>query len=94
MDYSLDASEDDSGFDRPTTCPIARAVSAPPQRQALTCGEDALVWNLFRRMVLDRKEMPASVFENNSEEFCCEFIDGLYKKAEATVKRENQPHRS
>ena len=71
-----------------------RAVSAPPQRQALTCGEDALVWNLFRRMVLDRKEMPASVFVNNSEEFCREFIDGLYKKAEATVKRENQPRRS
>ena len=90
MDYSLDASEDDSGFESPT----ARAVSAPPQRQALTCGEDALVWNLFRRMVLDRKEMPASVFENNSKEFCCEFIDGLYKKAEATVKRENQPRRS
>ena len=90
MDYYSDASEDDSGFERPT----ARAVSAPPQRQALTCGEDALVWNLFRRMVLDRKEMPASVFENNSEEFCREFIDGLYNKAEATVKRENQPCRS
>ena len=90
MDYSSDASEDDLGFEHPT----AHAVSAPPQRQALTCGEDALVWNLFCRMVLDRKEMPASVFENNSEEFCCEFIDGLYKKAEATVKRENQPRRS
>ena len=45
-------------------------------------------------MVLDEKEIPASVFENNSEEFCREFIDGLYKKAEATVKRENQPRRS
>ena len=90
MDYSLDALEDDLGFEHTT----ARAVSAPPQRQALTCREDALVRNLFHSMVLDEKEIPASVFENNSVEFCHEFIDGLYKKAEATVKRENQPRRS
>ena len=88
----MDISTSDSDYTYTFSTPCV--VSAPPQRQALTCGEDALVWNLFCRMVLDRKEMPASVFENNSEEFCHEFMDGLYKKAEATVKRENQPRRS
>ena len=83
-----------SDSDYTYTFSTPRAVSAPPQRQALTCREDALVRNLFHSMVLDEKEIPASVFENNSVEFCHEFIDGLYKKAEATVKRENQPRRS
>ena len=90
LDYSTEASDDDSGF----SCPTACAVSAPPARQALTCGEDTMVWNLFCKLVLDGKKMPASVFETNSEEFHREFIDSLYKKAEATVKRESQPRRS
>ena len=90
LDYSSEASEDDLGFD----CPTGHALSALPPGQAHTCGEDALVWNLFRRMVLDGVEMPASVFQNNSEEYCHNFIDGLYKKAEATVKRENPTRRS
>ena len=88
----MDISTSDSDYTYTFSTP--HAVAAPPLRQALTCGEDTLIWNLFPRMILDRKEMPASVFENNSEEFCREFIDGLYKKAEATVKRENQPRRS
>ena len=63
-----------------------------PQDRLLPVGVG--VWNLFCKLVLDGKEMPESVFENNFEEFCRGFIDGLYKKAEATVKRENQSCRS
>ena len=85
MDYSSDASDNDSGYDRPT----GRALSAPPPMRALSCGQDALVWDLFRRKVLNGVEMLFSVFENNSEEYCQEFIDGLYKEAEATVQREH-----
>ena len=66
MDYSSDASDNDSGYD----CRIGHTLSALPPMRAFSCGHDALVWDLFRRMVLDGVEMPASVFENNSEEYC------------------------
>ena len=65
-DYSSDAYDDDSGLDRPS----GRALSAPTPVRALPCGQDALIWDLFRRMVLVGVEMPPSVFKNNSEEYC------------------------
>ena len=87
-DYSSDGSDEDSGQDHPGS------LFAPETVKALPCDYESLVWERFRKMVIDGVEMPPSIFQNHCKDYCKHYMEDMYEKASSSfLKEEEASHR-